>query len=163
MKMKNLFTHLPLAAALMIIIAGSSCKKNNGNSSDGSGISAILGTQGFQSSYVIGEFDQSTLALNGFSVKPQDTSVVYIGILSSIKINQPDPLSNSEVWYGKQDGTIYTSGSLFGGHGTLTVTSWDTAGKKITGTFSGIFYNTHNSNDSMAVASGHFNTTYVLQ
>ncbi|MBN8856444.1 MAG: hypothetical protein BGO55_16760 [Sphingobacteriales bacterium 50-39] len=163
MKKNKPLAGLTLALAFAILFAASCKKSNDSNNNNYTGISATLGTQAFQSTYLLGQFNQNTLQLNGFQVKSGgDTSVIYVGILSSIKINQPDPLSNSEVWYGKHDGTIYTSGSLFGGHGTLTVTSWDTAGKKITGTFNGIFYNTHNSMDSMTVTNGHFNTSYTV-
>lgn len=157
--------------AAMIILTFAGCKKDNNNSDNngGTGISGTFGGTSWQSAYVLGNFYYSTLALNGFYVKDNDTSLVYIGILTSIKIGQPDVnFQHSEVGFTKANGTIangtnYTSGDFFGGHGTLTVTSWDTAGKKINGTFSGVLYNPQNSNDSMVVTNGHFNTSYTTQ
>ncbi|MBN9386003.1 MAG: DUF5025 domain-containing protein [Chitinophagaceae bacterium] len=171
--MKKIFSLSALVAAVITILIVAGCKKdnnnNNNNNGGGSGISGTFGGKAWQSTYVIGDFSYSTLALNGYYVNGIDTTLVYIGILTSIKVGQPDVnFQSSDVGFTKANGTIangtnYTSGDFFGGHGTLTVTSWDTAGKKINGTFSGVLYNPQNSKDSMVVTNGHFNTSYTLR
>jgi len=147
-------------ASLTAVSIFSSCKKSN-DANNTAGISASLGGKAWQSTTVDAEDNGfGTLTLIGF--RTSDTSVLNIGILDAIKVNQADPLDNSEVWFGKHDGTTYTGATSFGGHGSLTVTSWDTAGHKIAGVFSGVFYNTANDQDSMVVTGGHFNNSYTV-
>jgi hypothetical protein len=52
-------------------------------------------------------------------------------------------------------------GGVRAGHSTITVTSYDSAGGKVSGTFNGVLYNTSGGSDSLIITDGTFNTTFI--
>ncbi|HVU58714.1 MAG TPA: hypothetical protein VHD83_26825 [Puia sp.] len=166
MKKNKLFTRLSLSSAVVILIAAASCKKNNDNGAGAAGISATIGSTGWQSQYAIGvePNGDSFIYLTGYYGKSAgDTTSFEISISDTAHVNQADPFISSDVEFYTSDNKIYSSDEFFGSHGTITVTSWDKTAHKMTGTFSGVFYNTQNSNDSLTFTNGHFNTTYLTE
>lgn len=153
-----------LAFALVLLIAAG-CKKSNDNGSGSSGIGATVAGTAWQSQLVVGlaPSDDSFIFLTGFYGKAGDTTLIELDISDTTHIGQADPFSGSSVSYTKSNGTTYSGEDFWGGHGSITVTSWDKNAHKIAGTFNGVFYNTQNSDDSIVMANGHFNTSYIVQ
>lgn len=61
------------------------------------------------------------------------------------------------AWQSQYAQSIEPSGNNY-----ITLSSWDKTAHKIAGTFSGVFYNTSNSNDSIKIDNGYFNTSYIV-
>jgi hypothetical protein len=158
--MKKL-TVLTLACPFAVLLFAG-CKKNNNSYPNVNGISATLGGISWQSQYTVGTApaNKNFIYLYGYSVNSGDTSVIELDISDSVHLNEPDPFHSSTAFFSKSDGTTYILDDFFGGHGTLTVTARFRNIHKIAGTFSGVFYNTQNSDDSIQIEKGHFNTSY---
>jgi hypothetical protein len=52
-------------------------------------------------------------------------------------------------------------GGPLAGHSTLTITSYDSIGYKVGGTFSGVLYNITGGSDSLVITNGVFSTSLV--
>ena len=159
MKRTKRFTIAALAGVFVILIV-TGCKKSN--DSNTTRISATIGGTAWQSQYCTGYNTIGWTNLAGYYGKSGDTSYIAIQIHDSVKVNEPDPFYITTVSYTKGDGTHYVSDDFAGGHGTLTVTSWDQTNHKIAGTFSGVLYNYNDGNDSVKIDNGHFNNTYIV-
>ncbi|MBN9386001.1 MAG: hypothetical protein J0H74_34915 [Chitinophagaceae bacterium] len=160
MKRLNLFTFLSVAFILILIATG--CKKDNNGGA--SAISATVGGTAWQSQYTTGSYKASNhyILLTGFYGKSGDTSSIELVISDTVHINEPDPIKSSSVEYYTPTAS-YASISFFGGHGVITVTSWDKNAHKLAGTFSGVLHSTqYNSKDSVIVENGRFNVSYTV-
>jgi hypothetical protein len=154
------FTVPALAFALVIVISAG-CKKSNENGTNTAGIGATIGGTAWQSQAATGLYYDSFIRLIGAYVKNGDSTAIEIDISDTTHLNQPDPFAASSVYYSTQ--TKYYSGDEFTtGHGTITVTAWDKTAHTIAGTFSGVFHDYSNIDDSITVANGHFNSTYLV-
>ncbi|HMH22705.1 MAG TPA: hypothetical protein VK563_13055 [Puia sp.] len=169
MKLKILSRPAILALALgsfFLVSAINGCKKSSDSSSGSgpSGISATLGGTAYQSTSVIGVMPNSDsyVFMAGLKVVNGDTLVLEIDIPDTVKVNHVDDVSAGGFMYTDfHTGKSYAADG-FWGHGIVTVTSWDTAGHKIAGVFSGVMQNTSGANDSLVVTNGHFNNTYLI-
>jgi len=160
----KILTVLTLACPFAVLfLAG--CKKNNNSYLNVDGISATLGGISWQSRYTVGiaPANAGFVYLYGYAVNAGDTSVIELDISDSVQVNEPDPFNSSTASFSKSDGTTYILDDIFGGHGTITVTSRFGSIHTIAGTFSGVFYNTQNSDDSIQIDNGHFNTSYFTE
>ena len=124
-------------------------------------ISLTISGKTLQSSSIAGTSNGTELALDGYPVNQGDTSQVHIVLLSDIKVGQPDSFQNSSVLYTAGDGITYSGEAIHGGHGSLTITSWDSTAKRIAGTFDGVFYNVTTGSDSLTISNGRFNSAYT--
>ena len=150
------------------------CSKNNNTTSyqtDGTLTATIGGTAYSAKSYVIGAYFSSGgyFVVQGESIGGGDTT----GIQLTIPYNAPVNLAisvDSSVYQGFA-GLTYIKGSsqynayyLDGAsHGYITLTTSDTVNHRIIGTFNGVLYNGTNSNDSVVITGGAFNSTYQVQ
>lgn len=134
------------------------CSKESNHNPDN--ISLTVGNKTLQSSRIDGTSNGTDLALDGYPISQGDTSLVHIVMLTNIKAGQPDSFQLSSVWYTTGNGVTYSSDAIHGGHGILTVSSWDSTGGRVAGTFNGVFYNTTTGSDSLIVTNGHFNSGY---
>ena len=159
MKIKFRPISVTLTGLFFVTLIAAGCSKDSYHNPNN--ISANIGGKVFQSSRITGTSNGSELALDGYAANQGDTSLIHIDMLTSIKVNQPDAFQNSSVWCTLNNGHTYSGEAIHAGHGTLTVTSWDSTGKRIAGTFSGIFYTTASSTDSLNITDGRFNSGYT--
>jgi hypothetical protein len=162
---KSLLTICTLATAVLLMTA--SCKKSNSSSSSG-GLSATYGTTSFQSSTTVGVYYQtaSMVDLIGYTISSGDTTVTEVGLSTPFTLNTPvssDTVYSNYINYYDSKGALNYYGGFNVGYSPviITVTSWDTVNKKITGTFSGTLYGS--SNDSVVATKGQFNMSYLSE
>lgn len=160
MKKFNLLTGLIATSLLLFIATG--CKKDNDSNGGGAGISATINGTAWQSQVAGGYESDSFIELAGLYVKSGDSTIIGISVSDTVHLGQADPYLGSSVLYETKHGW-YTVSDLAGGHGTITVSSWDKNAHTIAGTFNGVFYNVENDQDSIKVENGHFNTSYEVQ
>ncbi|HEY8968993.1 MAG TPA: hypothetical protein VIM64_07865 [Puia sp.] len=163
MKRTKLLTGLMfMGASLFFIVTG--CKKSN-DGGGGNSISSTVSGTAWQSQIASGVKMGGYTELTGIYGKSGDTSMIMIEIHDSVKVNEPDDLSITSLSFTRKNTQTTYSGGFFGAynsHGTVLVTSWDTAAHKIAGTFSGVLYNNDYSDDSLKIDNGHFSTSYTV-
>lgn len=159
MKKRNLLTGLAVASIFVIMAAG--CKKNN-DSSNSAGIGATINGAAWQAQASAGVEADSFITLIGYVIKSGDTTAIELDISDTTHVGQPDAFYSSSASYITKTG-IYSGDDFAGGHGTITVSSWDKTAHKVVGTFSGVFKNYSNIDDSISIQNGHFNSTYIVQ
>ena len=157
-KTSSLLSLSTIAVATLFFAA--SCKKSSSNPSNGLSVS-INGTAFVPAQVAAFDF-QSYVQLTGYKIAGTDSSAVYLQFNDTTSLNKPTDIgyysNNAEVvWTDKS--TIYDSWNYYS-HGTMTVTSFDKTNKKISGTFSGVFY-ASSGTDSVKVTGGTFNSAYV--
>jgi hypothetical protein len=155
---------LVLALAATTVLISTSCKKSNDTNNNAT-LSATIGGTVVTPPNSVGVFWQSNNYFDvfGFTVKGTDTTVLDINIPSGFKLNTA-VVNGGEYFVGYQTGNKqYLAGMGYGGTTSFTVTSWDSTGHKIAGTFTASLYNISNGNDSLLVTNGKFNTTYTVQ
>jgi hypothetical protein len=99
------------------------------------------------------------------SVDPKIT--IEVSWMDSIVVNKAFPLSTgasityTDNWTVGNYGTFVANGQV--GHGTITVTWWNKTSDIVSGTFSGVLYNTTSAMpDSLVITNGAFNVNYSL-
>jgi hypothetical protein len=163
-------TTLLLGILTLIACAGlPACKKSNSSSSS---MTATVNSTSFQSTSTTGVFHTGAggqFDLPGVMVKSGDTSIIALLFRLDFQLNVPFSTDTTldQVIYN----TFNTNNGLAAyeafspnvsgmGHAIVAVTSWDSAGHRIAGTFSGtlVSLSTH---DSVSVTNGRFNMTYT--
>lgn len=155
---------LVLAIAASTVLISTSCKKSS-DTNNNAALSATIGGTVFTPGTSVGVFWQSNnyFDILGLTVKGNDSTMLDVNIPAGFKLNTPIVNSNDAL-VGYQTGSkAYVAGYGYGGSTTITVTSWDSTGHKIVGTFTASLYNMANSNDSLLVTNGKFNSTYTVQ
>ncbi|HEY4336920.1 MAG TPA: hypothetical protein VGM89_13510 [Puia sp.] len=146
-----------LCASLLVAACG---KSNSGSTSSGS-LSATIGSASFQSTTTFGAYSAgiNLLAVISNSEHPNDTSAIQIAMPWPPPINKAFPadtlLSLSYIAKGTEYDAYSTEGQL-----QLTVTSLDSLGHKIAGTFSATGHSLLSYNDSLVITNGKFSTSY---
>jgi hypothetical protein len=164
MKITRVSLFLIASTSIFALLTASSCKKSN-NSSSGSGISATISGTGFNPATTQAVYSQSNQMWDivGLTVKTNDTAAIEIYIGSTFTVNKAyntDSTSTSVDYFpGGVNGKDYDA-SYGNGWAVLTVTSLDTTGHKISGTFNGALY--ASSSDSVVVTNGKFSTSYTV-
>jgi len=160
-------TLLALSSFALFSLIVISCKKSNSGSGSG-GISATYGTTSFQSSNTVGVYYKAynTFDLIGYTIKSGDTTVTEVDLTTPFQLNTPissDTAYSNFVNYYDSKGTLNFYGGFNAGYSPviITVSSWDSVNKTITGTFSGTLYGS--SNDSVATTKGQFNLSYISE
>jgi hypothetical protein len=99
-------------------------------------------------------------------VKSNDTSGFDVTIPAPITLNKAistDSGSTSIAYLtGTTGGKAYLATGGYGS-GVLIVTSLDTTGHKIAGTFTGTLYNSISYADSVVVTNGKFSSSYTVE
>lgn len=159
------------AVALLVISSGilfsvTSCSKSSGGSS--AGVSATVNGTAWANTYPVegiyyaagGFFD-----LGGAQIKGGDTTAFEVVIYQPFSLNHAVSSDTSQDVVSYLDAKTFNTytGAYGSGRAFITVTSYDSAGGKIGGSFSGVLYNVTNSNDSLVIAGGKFNTTFTKQ
>jgi len=146
--------------AIATLFFAASCKKSS--SSPSSGLSVSINGTAFTPAQVAAFDYQGFMQVTGYKITGTDSSAVYLQFDDTTSLNKPADIgyysTNAEVvWTDKS--TIYDSWNYYS-HGTMTVTSYDKTNKKVSGTFSGVFY-ASSGTDSVKVTGGTFNSAYV--
>jgi hypothetical protein len=147
------------ALLLLLIIAG--CSKNNNSSSSSGSFTATIGTTSYQGTTTLGAYSYGLgeLAIVSYSMHPNDTSAFQVTMPWPKTFNQTLPtdslLSLSYTAKGTEYDAYSTEGQL-----QLTVTSIDSIGHKIAGSFTANGHSTANFNDSVVITNGKFSTSY---
>ena len=144
--------------SILAAITTVSCSKDTYHNPNN--ISVKVGDKDLQSTRVNGTASSTEMAIDGFPAGQGDTSMIHIVMNNDIKVNEPDAFQHSRIIYTAANGKTYSGDNLYNGHGTLTITSWDSTGQRIAGTFSGIFYDVATGSASVAIADGKFNSAY---
>ena len=148
-------------AALLLLLTLAGCSKNNNSGSASGSLSATIGTTNYQSTTTLGAYSVGIelLAIISYSQHPNDTSAFQIVMPWPPPVNKVYPadslLSLSYVAKGIEYDAFSTQGQL-----QLTVTSIDSIGHKIAGSFSATGHSTANANDSVVITNGKFSTSY---
>ncbi|HEV9037827.1 MAG TPA: hypothetical protein VGQ51_14430 [Puia sp.] len=154
-------------STLIVLTAGvTSCSKSGGGSSV-NGVTATVGSTGFSPAISVAFYTESGAMweVGGYTIKSGDTTALVVSIPSPVTVNTKMSTTNSAIgveYYISGSNKDYLAGPGWGS-ATLTVTSLDTTGHKIAGNFTGTLYNAMNSNDSIKVTNGQFNTSYLLE
>jgi hypothetical protein len=151
--------------AVSTLFFATSCKKNNNNGSS-AGVSASINGTVFTPAQTAALYYQGYgyVDVIGYKIIGTDSSAIDIQFQDTISLNRPADIgyystSAQIVWLDKS--TDYDSWNDKS-HGTMTVTSFDKTNKKVSGTFSGVFY-ASSGTDSVKVTGGTFNSAYVSQ
>ena len=163
-----------LSAIIALSILTTGCSKSNNNNSSSTSISATVGSSSYSSStYAAGIYstDSSYFGLLGMQVVNKDTTFFTLDFSGPVVLNQQITTAtnaNSFLTVGYQPngafGNYYGASYYDFGQGSaiVTVTSYDSTGHKIAGTFSGVLYNELNSSDSVIVTNGKFSTNFTV-
>ena len=105
------------------------------------------------------------LVVGGIQYKNGDSSEITIIFSSAANFGQPLTSSDSSLsvdvgYLDFKTNTAY-DGGIKAGHSSITVTSYDSAAGKVSGTFNGLLYNTSGGSDSLIVTDGKFNANFV--
>jgi len=155
--MKNLSLRL-LTVGILALISAAACKKSKDG--DSGGLSATINGSSYQGSQVTGIYQQGYITIGGVQFQGGDSLFLSLDIPDTAHVNNPIDLYSGGITYIKWKTKNTYEYDFNGSHGSTTLTSWDKANKKIAGNFKGVIYSVTNSNDSIVVANGQFNTTY---
>ena len=159
------FTFVAISSAILLTIT--SCSKSN-NSSSSSGISGTVNGSAWANSYpTVGIFYSAAGELDvlGAQMKGGDTTAIGVDIFTPFTLNSAVSLAGSNWTLSYIDAKTqmtYDAGTG-ASHGTITVTSYDSTGHKVGGTFAGTLYNTNGTSDSVVIGSGKFNSSFQVQ
>jgi hypothetical protein len=157
---------LVISSAFLLAIAGCS-KSNNGSSS--SGITAsVNGTAWGNTFATVGLYAKAagTFQIIGAQYKSGDSTAFGLAFVSPITLNSAMSSGSASIdvsYINAKTQAIYDGSAIAGGHSILTVTSYDSTGHKVGGTFSGVLYNEANQNDSLVITNGKFNSGFTVQ
>jgi hypothetical protein len=162
------------ATALVVIssaflLAVTSCKKSSNNGGGtGTMTATVSGTAWSNSFPVVGVYASSGGAglfeLIGLQFKGGDSTSFALDFASPFTLNQAfssDTAALIVAYTDSKTGNSYTALTGFG-TGVLTVSSYDSTGHTIAGTFSGVLYNATTGTDSIVVTNGKFNSTFTV-
>ena len=160
----------PIVPAILLSVALLSaigCKKSSSNTGGSGKLSATVSGSAWASNYLLlstydtgigsGDFD-----LVGIQLKNGDTTAVTVQFMSPVVLNKAFSSDSSYIQVTYEDNlkNEYDGGFGIGGHSVVMVTSYDSTGHKIAGTFSGVLYDYNG--DSLIVTNGAFNTSFAL-
>ena len=161
-------TRFPLlvfsAVSIFALFTATSCKKSS-SSSSGNSLSATISTSAFNPSTTQGVYSATGQIwdIAGFTGKSGDTTGIEIIFFSPITLNKAFKTDTTAASVDYLTSTTITGkdydASQGNGTATLTITSLDTVGHKISGTFTGVLY--ASSSDSVVVTNGKFSTSYT--
>lgn len=145
------------------------CKKSNGTKnadSNFTGISATINGKPWKCSKPVCTYD--TIGGTVFFTGTGDAGspgmmALEVADSGTIGLTQPLRTEALEAQFTNTGGTMYASDWFYGAYGSSTLTALNKSANKISGTFSGVFFNPNNTQDSITVADGKFSGTYTKQ
>lgn len=140
------------------------CSKSNTPSPTNGTLSATAGTSNFNAAQVEGLYSQSfgLMAVLGYSIQSNDTTsfLLQFAYIPPVGLAISSDTTQTALNYtipGKRYDAFLGDGKV-----VLTLTSADTVGHKLAGTFNGTVYNDANPMDSVVVTNGKFSSTYSV-
>jgi hypothetical protein len=156
-----------LAVSSILLLAANSCKKTNSSSSNPDMSATVNGSAWSSSTAVVGVYFSggSDFNIAGVQLSSSDTTQFTLIFYTPITLNKTISSDTSQVVIAYLDGKTGAAYNAVagGGQALITITSYDSAGSKIGGTFSGVMHNINNLSDSLVVANGKFNTSFQVQ
>ena len=165
MKITRFSLFLVASTSMFALLATIGCKKSN-NDSSGNGVSATLSGTAFSGNQTVSFYTQSGgfFDIAGFTVKSGDTAALELVVPGSITVNKAfstdSGYTSIDYITNTTNGKDYDASGGYGS-GVLIVTSLDTVGHKIAGTFTGTLY--ASGSDSLVVTNGKFSTSYLVE
>ncbi|HLX66905.1 MAG TPA: hypothetical protein VKR41_07905 [Puia sp.] len=156
-----------ISSAFLLAAAG--CKKSSNNNGGSGTMSATVNGTAWANNYpVVGVYATSgssgTFELIGLQFKSGDSTSLALDFVSPIVLNQPISTNTSSLiaaYTDSKSGAGY--GALLGlGNATVTITSYDSTGHSIGGTFNGVLYNEATLTDSITVTNGKFSSSFTV-
>src|SRR5579863_3403963 len=144
--------------AFAALLAFTSCSKSNNGGVSGS-MSATVGTTAWANNQSVIAFYANAsglFQLAGIQFKGGDSTTFALEFTSPVVLNHPFSSDTASLIVAYTDSKSQAGyGALVGvGHAVVTVTSYDSTGHSIGGTFSGVLYNTSTFADSITVTNG---------
>jgi hypothetical protein len=167
-KRSNVISILLIVTSLSGIVACNKGTQTTSYVSQGT-VTATLGSTSYAPTLteaIYSPVTYSTFIVLG--IQPgKDTNYLRIELpLTGFTIGTPfssDTATASGVtWFDSQRTFEYDA--VFGNgasHSLINVTSWDSVGRKVAGTFSAVLYNINSAGDSIVLTNGTFNTSYT--
>ena len=154
-----------LVISFTFLLAATSCKKSNSSNPNG-GMSASVSGTAWSANYPIAGIYSSGIGefvIGGLQFKGGDSTVFEISVFTPFTLNRAinSDTTNDDIQYvDTKTGQAYDGGQS-SGWSILTVTSYDSTGHKIGGTFKGVLYNVSGGSDSLTITNGSFSTSYT--
>ncbi|HVU96253.1 MAG TPA: hypothetical protein VHE34_13575 [Puia sp.] len=148
-------------AAFLLFFSFAGCSKSNNNSPSGS-FSATIGPTSYQGTTTLGAYSYGLgeLAIVSYSQRTNDTSAFQVTMPWPAKaFNQVLPADTLLTLSYTAKGTEYDAWSTED-QLQLTITSIDSIGHKIAGSFTATGHSAANFNDSVVITNGKFSTSY---
>lgn len=153
-----------LCTSILLIGLQTGCKKSSNGSS--AAVSASFGSSSFssQQSQAFYSKSQGLIGIVGYTISGGDTTALELDLSSTITVGTPVSFaSGTSVYYYDTKGSISFTGDPTEGHGTVTLTSWDSTNLKLTGTFTGVLQSDLSPTDSVVVSGGQFTVSYLAE
>ena len=153
-------------AATILFLALGGCSKSN-NSGSGSGpISATVSGQAFDPALSLAFYTQSGQYwdITGYTIKSGDTTSISVSLAPPVSLNTAMTNNNSSLYieyYLSGTGKDYFAGTGYGS-ASMTLSTLDTAGHKMAGSFTATLYNANNNKDSILITNGKFSSSYQV-
>jgi hypothetical protein len=162
---KSFFAFFAVSAAFLLTVT--SCKKSSSSSGSSQLTATISGTAWASNIPVQGIYSTagSAFELVGGYYKSGDTTALALQFSTPFVLHTAisSDTAGVDVGYINASTLAQYDGGAIAGHSILTVSSWDSVNHKISGTFSGVLYNTSGGSDSLIVTNGAFSTSYTVQ
>lgn len=147
---------LSAAFALALSIGVTSCKKDK---DDGpKPLSATINGTTYDFSGVTAVAANDEIHIEGDLTK--ESSYFIVSLPDTLKVNTEYNFDDANITFSDNTNNVMFVSWSSNSHGTLKLSTYDQAGKKIAGTFSGVLYGWGNASDSAVITNGQFNTTY---
>jgi hypothetical protein len=147
------------------LVSVTSCKKSNSGGSN-SVAASVGGTAWASNVTVIGIYSTQVglgvFDIGAFQVKGKDSTTFSLTFTTPFAVNKSfsSDTTNLDISYQDINGLPFDASAGLG-HSLMTITSYDSTGHRIAGTFSGVLYDPNN--DSLVVTGGTFNTSLLAQ
>ncbi|HXB33315.1 MAG TPA: hypothetical protein VNV35_07830 [Puia sp.] len=158
-----------LIVSSAFLLAVTSCKKSNSNGSGSGSMSASIGGTAWANNYPLIGFYASSSGVGLFDIvglqfKSGDSTTFDLEFGTPITLNHPVSSDTSAFIAAYTDSKTQADYGVLPGFGdaVLTITSYDSTGHTIAGTFSGVLYNLSTFTDSLVVTNGKFNSSFTV-
>ena len=158
---------LVISSAFLLAVTG--CKKSNNNGGGSGSMSASISGTAWANNYPLVSFYASNSGLGVFDIvglqfKSGDSTLFDLEFTSPVTVNHPVSSDTSAFIAAYTDTKTQLDYGVLPGFGSavLTITSYDSTGHTIAGTFNGVLYNLSTFTDSIVVTNGKFNSSFTV-
>jgi hypothetical protein len=151
------------------MLAATGCKKSSNNGGGSGSMSATISSTAWTNNYpLVGLYSSSgsigLFEIVGLQFKGGDSTSFALEFGSPFTLNHAYSSDTSAISVAYVDTKTQVGYGVVPGIGNavLTITSYDSTGHSIGGTFSGVLYNISTFADSIIVTNGKFNSSYTV-